>query len=75
MRNYRRYSAFYGDLAGARLEVDEQVSSSGMRISFKNTERVSRADLLRLLDNVLLEQARIEVTHAENNRVTMRFRN
>jgi len=59
----------YGELAQARLDIEEQVKSLPAKIRLTNTTIASREEAIRLLDNALLAQAGIIVTHPETNRV------
>jgi len=63
----------YGELAQARLDIEEQVKSLPAKIRLTNTTIASREEAIRLLDNALLAQAGIVVTHPETNRVIMRL--
>lgn len=69
----RQVLAIYGELAQSEIEIDERVASLPSMISFPNAEPVTRAQATALLDDVLLEQAGILVTHPETNRATMQL--
>ncbi len=69
----RQVLAIYGELAQSEIEIDERLGSLPASISFTNNEPVTRAQATALLDDVLLEQAGILVTHPETNRVTMQL--
>lgn len=64
----------YAEMAQAQLDIDDQVARLPASIRFTNTEPLTRAQAILLLDNALLEQAGIEVTHPDSNRVVMRLR-
>ncbi|HTL59111.1 MAG TPA: sigma-70 family RNA polymerase sigma factor [Candidatus Limnocylindrales bacterium] len=64
--------AIYAELAQAQLDIDDAVKPALIR--FTNREPVTRAQAIALLDNALLEQAGIVVTHPESNRVIMSLR-
>jgi RNA polymerase sigma factor (sigma-70 family) len=65
----------YSELAQAQLDLEDKIKSLPALIRFTNTEPVTRAEAIALLDKVLLEQAGVVVTHTESNRrVTMRLR-
>ncbi len=55
--------AIYADLAQAQLDIDDAVKQLPVLIHFTNSDPVTRAQAIVLLDNALLEQADIVVTH------------
>jgi hypothetical protein len=64
----------YSELAHVQLDLEDKIKSLPALIRFTNTEPVTRAEAIALLDNVLLEQAGVVVSHPESNLVTMRLR-
>jgi hypothetical protein len=65
--------AIYAEMAQAQLDIEDEVRRLPALIRFTNTEPVTRAQAIVLLDNALLEQAGILVTHPESNRVVFRL--
>ncbi len=66
--------AVYAGLTQANLDIEEDIGSLPVLIRFTNTEPVTRAQAIALLDQVLLEQAGIVVTHPESTRAILRLR-
>jgi RNA polymerase sigma factor (sigma-70 family) len=67
--------AVYADLSQAQLDVDDRLSHlPSILIRFTNSEPVTRGQAIALLDDALLEQAGIVVTHPEPNRVKLELR-
>ena len=69
----RQVLLIYSDLAGADLDGDDALLSLPAQISFTNMAAVSRAQAIQLLDDALLNQAGIVVTHPQTNRAVMRL--
>jgi RNA polymerase sigma factor (sigma-70 family) len=64
----------YADVTKSQIDVADDVMALEAIISFTNTEAMTRSGLVDALDRTLLEQAGVEVTHPETNRVLMRLR-
>jgi len=62
----------YGEYSGFELVVDSQVKSRDCHIAFANRSR-SRAEVLRLYEKCLLEQAGVVVTRLEGNRASVTY--
>jgi RNA polymerase sigma factor (sigma-70 family) len=66
--------AIYADLSQSKLDIDDRVRQLPFLIHFTNSEPVTRAQAIDLLDSALIEQAGIVVTHPEPNRAKMELR-
>ncbi len=64
----------YTELAQGQMDVDETVRQLRASISLTNSEPLTIAQALLLLDNALLEQAGVVVTHPATNHVMMTLR-
>ncbi len=67
----RQVLLIYGEASQAQIELEERLERFPVSISFTNSEALTRSQMVAVLDE-LLEQAGIQVTHPETNRVIMR---
>jgi hypothetical protein len=69
-----QFLPFYAALADAQLDTSELGTLPPIIIRFTNTNAVTRAEAVRLLDAVLYDQAGIVATHPDAKHVILKYR-
>ncbi|HWQ92389.1 MAG TPA: hypothetical protein VN673_12005 [Clostridia bacterium] len=63
----------YKELTGANLCVDSRARNTSAQIVCKNKKPASKAEVIKMIETALLEQAAIIVTKLESNKVSVTF--
>jgi hypothetical protein len=70
--NLPQFLEMYGDLANAQVDTSRlQPSPAPLLFHFTNTNAVTRPQLVKLLDQVLLDQARIVAIHSDKGHIIL----
>ncbi|MBP9901257.1 MAG: hypothetical protein KBH45_07350, partial [Verrucomicrobia bacterium] len=65
---------FYAAISKAQLDTNQLGEVRGRYIAFRNTNEVTRSELIRLFDQALSDQVGIVATHLDAEHVVFKFR-